>query len=98
MMALNKRTVVLIVMAMSLIAIVGCEGSEPSNATIEREFRRSLAREGFRWAEQSKVQVRKTGKGHWSIRPTARRWDGESRTLRATAVMDTNGNIHYYTD
>ncbi len=44
-----------------------------------------------------KVSVRRVSYGKWSIVCTAQR-NGERRTLNATAVMDKNGDIHYYTD
>ena len=40
---------------------------------------------------------RKIGDGRWAVTMEAERY-GERHTLNATAVMDKNGDIHYYTD
>ena len=46
---------------------------------------------------QLKAKARKIGNGRWTVTMEAERY-GERHTLNATAVMDKNGDIHYYTD
>ena len=85
---------VLIVAA--ILSFIGC-GGEPSNAEIARGMKEIFMRETGAYSANLDAQARKIGKGRWVVRLTAERY-GERRTLNATAVMDKNGDIHYYTD
>ena len=84
----------LIVSAMLLLA--GC-GGEPSNGEIARGMKECFMRETGVYSSNLDATARKIGNGRWAVRLTAERY-GERRTLNATAVMDENGDIHYYTD
>ncbi len=81
----------------SMMVLVGCGQGEPSNAEIERGMKESFMRRTGSYSANLDATARKIGNGRWAIRLTAERF-GERRTLNATAVMDKNGNIHYYTD
>ena len=90
-----------LIMALSIAAmasvLVGCGQSEPSNADIERGMKESFIRKTGAFSASLDVKAKKIGNGRWSVRLTAER-NGQRRTLNATAVMDKNGDIHYYTD
>jgi hypothetical protein len=91
-----------ILLIWSLVIIVGCGPSEPSNKGIADGMMSSFATEtgigDYRaWQVKVKAKARKIGKGRWAVTMMMER-SGESRTLNATAVMDKNGDIHYYTD
>lgn len=77
--------------------LVGCGKSQPSEAEIARGMKTSFIRQTGASSSNLKVKARKIGDGRWSVKLTAERY-GQRRTLNATAVMDKNGNIHYYTD
>ena len=79
------------------IALAGCGASEPSTAEIARGMKESFMRETGAYSANLDAQAQKIGNGRWAVRLTAERY-GERRTLNATAVMDKNGDIHYYTD
>ena len=79
-----------------ILLLAGC-GGEPSNAEIARGMKESFMRETGADSSNLDATARKIGNGRWAVRLTAERY-GERRTLNATAVMDKNGDIHYYTD
>ena len=76
---------------------VGCGQGEPSNAEIARGMKESFIRRTGAYSANLDAKARKIGNGRWAVQMTAERY-GERRTLNATAVMDKNGDIHYYTD
>ncbi len=43
------------------------------------------------------AKAKRIGNGRWAVRMVGER-NGVRRTLNATAVMDKNGDIHYYTE
>lgn len=71
--------------------------TEPSISEIERGFKEAMFGNPYESRNNLKVIVRRISYGKWSILCTARR-NGESRTLHATAIMDKNGDIHFYTE
>lgn len=88
---------VAIMLAVALLA--GCGAGEPSNKEIAQGMMRSFVREtGVNPNPgQLKAKARKIGDGRWAVTMEAERY-GERRTLSATAIMDKNGDIHYYTE
>ena len=76
----------------------GCGASEPSNEEIAQGMMRSFVRETGVQPSNLRAKAKKIGNGRWAVIMEAERYDGERRTLNATAVMDKNGDIHYYTD
>lgn len=95
---------ILIVLGCALFAVLGCDlgnqsvAAKPTLREIEDGFKESMSRDAG--IPQSCMSVKATdiGSGRWAVRMTATRYDGQQRTLNATAVMDKNGDIHYYTD
>ena len=79
------------------LALAGCGASEPSNKEIAQGMIRSFSHETGVSSAKLKAKAKRIGNGRWSVTLMAERF-GEERTLNATAVMDKNGNIHYYTD
>ena len=79
--------------------VSGCGSGEPSNKEIAQGMMRSFVREtGVNPNPgQLKAKARKIGDGRWAVTMEAERY-GERRTLSATAIMDKNGDIHYYTE
>ena len=92
-----KNKIMALTIGAMAIALVGCGHSEPSNAEIERGMKESFIRKTGAFSANLDAEARKIGKGRWSVRLTAER-NGQRRTLNATAVMDKNGDIHYYTN
>ena len=88
----------IITLAMFTICLCGCGSGEPSLSEIEDGFRMSFASQTGMPASSMHVKAKRLEKGRWAVRMTATRYDGQSRSLDATAVMDENGDIHYYTD
>ena len=84
-------------LAALVLSLVGCGPSEPSNAEIERGIMENFIRRTGAFSAKLDARARKIGNGRWSVVLTAERF-GERRTLNATAVMDKNGDVHYYTD
>ena len=80
-----------------MMVLVGCGQGEPSNAEIARGMKESFIRRTGAYSANLDAKARKIGNGRWTVQMTAERY-GERRTLNATAVMDKNGDIHYYTD
>lgn len=78
--------------------LAGCGASEPSNKEIAQGMMRSLVRETGVLPANLKAKAKKIGNGRWAVSVEAERYDGKRRTLNATAVMDKNGDVHYYTD
>lgn len=79
------------------LALAGCGAREPSNKEIAQGMMRSFVRESGVQPANLKAKAKKIGNGRWAVIMEAERY-GERRTLNATAVMDKNGDIHYYTD
>ena len=87
------------IMLMGLVLVLaGCGASEPSNKEIAQGMMRSFIRETGAHPANLKAKSKKIGNGRWAVSMEVERYDGERRTLNATAVMDKNGDIHYYTD
>lgn len=80
-----------------VLALAGCGSSEPSEAEIARGMKENFIRRTGAFSTSLDASAKKIGNGRWSVKMTAER-NGERRTLNATAVMDKNGDIHYYTD
>ena len=81
-----------------VLAMAGCGASEPSDNEIARGMVRSFSRETGIPIANLKAKAKKIGNGRWAVSMEATRYDGNRRKLNATAVMDKNGSIHYYTD
>lgn len=81
---------------LGLGTIIGCGSSEPSNSEIATGMKKSFIRETGGYSSNLDAKARKIGEGRWAVEMTAEK-DGYKRTLNATAVMDKNGDIHYYT-
>ena len=92
-----KKLIMALAMGAMTIVLVGCGQSEPSTAEIERGMKESFIRKTGAFSANRDAKAKKIGNGRWSVRLTAER-NGQRRTLNATAVMDKNGDIHYYTD
>lgn len=75
-----------------------CGTSEPSNKEIAQGMIQSFVRETGIPSSNLKAKAKMIGNGRWAVSMEAERYNGERRTLNATAVMDKNGDIHYYTD
>ena len=88
-----------IVLAGLVFALAGCGASEPSNEEVSRGMMEMFIRETGASAKSVslKAKAKKSGNGRWSVQMVGEK-NGERRTLNATAVMDENGDIHYYTD
>lgn len=86
-----------LLLSIIVLSFVGCGQSEPSNAEIARGMKESFIRRTGAYSANLDAKARKIGNGRWAVQMTAERY-GERRTLNATAVMDKNGDIHYYTD
>jgi len=80
-----------------VLALAGCGASEPSNKEIAQGMMKSFVQETGVSSASMKAKAKKIGNGRWSVQMVVERF-GERRTLNATAVMDKNGDIHYYTD
>lgn len=76
-----------------LLSIAGYGNGEPSTAEVKRGFMRNVGVN----SRNADIYVRRIGNGRWAIYMTAEK-GGVRRSLNATAVMDKNGDIHYYTD
>lgn len=96
------KTLMFRIVATTIMAVtlVGCGSSEPSNEEIARGFMRAFVSETGITPSFGKIKAKahKIGNGRWAVQMKAERYDGECRTLNATAVIDKNGAIHYYTD
>lgn len=75
----------------------GCGPSEPSNQEIAQGMMRSFVEETGACPTDLSAKAKKIGNGRWAVKLRAYR-NGEQRTLDATAVMDKNGDVHFYTD
>lgn len=99
-MTTQKMTIVkTVAVTVATVLLAGCGAGEPSNKEIAQGMMRSFVREagGNPNPGQLKAKARKIGDGRWAVTMEAERY-GERHTLNATAVMDKNGDIHYYTD
>lgn len=79
------------------LTLAGCGASEPSNKEIAQGMMRNFSHETGVSSANLKAKARKIGNGRWAVTMEAERY-GQRRTLNATAVMDKNGDVHYYTD
>ena len=79
------------------LAFAGCGPKEPSISEIERGMVNTFRQESGNYTDFLDANAKRIGNGRWAVRMTAERY-GERRVLNATAVMDKNGDIHYYTD
>lgn len=77
--------------------LVGCGRNEPSEAEIADGMKSTFIRQTGWYSSDVNARAKKIGDGRWSVKLTAERY-GQRRTLNATAVMDKNGDVHYYTD
>lgn len=87
----------IILLSAVILAFLGCGPREPSIAEIERGMVKSFRQESGNYTDYLDAKAKRIGNGRWAVRMTAERY-GEQRTLNATAVMDKNGDIHYYTE
>lgn len=87
-----------LIVASLLLTFCGCGSNEPSISEIEHGCERSFARQLGISTSQLSASATRIGNGRWDVRITVTRYDGARRSLNATAVMDANGDIHYYTD
>ena len=71
--------------------------TEPSIREIEMGFKEAMFGNPYESRNNLKVTVSRIAYGKWSIVCTIQK-NGERRTLNATAIMDKNGDIHYYTE
>ena len=93
-----KRLMAAVAIGATAMMMAGCGGrGEPSNAEIERGMKESFIRNTGAFSADLDAKAKKIGNGRWSVRLTAEQ-NGQRRSLNATAVMDRNGDIHYYTD
>ena len=92
-----KKLIMALTIGAMAIALMGCGHGEPSNAEIERGMKESFIQKTGAFSASLDAKAKKIGNGRWSVRLTVER-NGQRRTLNATAVMDKNGDIHYYTD
>ena len=83
--------------ALTTLAFVGCGQKEPSIAEIEQGMVETFRRESGNYSDFLDAKAKRIGNGRWAVRMVGER-NGVRRTLNATAVMDKNGDIHYYTD
>ncbi|MBQ4199098.1 MAG: hypothetical protein II649_04365 [Kiritimatiellae bacterium] len=86
-----------IMLAGLVFVLAGC-GSGPSNKEIAQGMIRMFSRETGISSANLKARAKKIGNGRWTVAMEVERYDGQRRTLNATAVVDKNGGIHYYTD
>ena len=87
-----------LLLSIIVLSFVGCGQSEPSNKEIAQGMMRSFIHETGVQPANLRAKAKKIGNGRWAVSMEGERYDGERRTLNATAVMDKNGDIHYYTD
>ena len=80
-----------------VLAIAGCGANESSTEEIAQGMMRSFVRKTGIQPANLRAKAKKIGNGRWAVSMEAERY-GERRTLTATAGMDKNGGIHYYTD
>ena len=78
-------------------AMCDCGPSEPSLSEVERGMKESFIRQTGNFAVRLTSHARKISDGRWSVWLTVEQ-NGSRRTLHATAVMDKNGDLHYYVD
>ena len=78
-------------------AMCGCGPREPSLSEVERGMKESFIRQTGNFAVRLTSHARKISDGRWSVWLTVEQ-NGSRRTLHATAVMDKNGDLHYYVD
>ena len=81
------------------LALAGCGANEPSEDEIARGMKETYVREmgAYSYAGNLRATARKIGNGRWAVQLIGEK-NGEQKTLNATAVMDKDGSIHYYTD
>ena len=79
------------------LALAGGGVSEPSDKEIAEGMMRRFAQRTGEYSANLKAKAKKIGNGRWAVTMEAERY-GQRRILNATAVMDKNGDIHYYTN
>lgn len=80
-----------------ILALAECGVSEPSNKEIAQGMMRTFIRESGVQPSNFRTKAKKIGDGRWAVSMEVEQY-GERRTLNATAIMDKNGDIHYYAD
>lgn len=88
---------IIALLSLTTLAFIGCGHKEPSIAEIERGMVNTFRQETGNYTDYLGAKAKRIGNGRWAVRMTAERY-GERRTLNATAIMDKNGDIHYYTE
>ena len=79
-------------------AIRGANIDDPSISEIEEGCRTAVNSETGIPKSCISARARKIGSGRWAVCYTLTRYDGERRSSNVTAVLDGNGDIHYYFD
>lgn len=88
-----------LLLSISLVTLLcGCGGGEPSISEIEEGCRTAVNRETGISESCISARARKIGAGRWAVCYTLTRYDGKRRSSNVTAVVDENGDIHYYFD
>lgn len=83
---------------MPLLLLAGCGPSEPSNREVAAGAREVLYKDlGLPRDVNVRPRVERIGNGRWHVEMDLWRY-GQRRKLNATAIMDKNGDLHYYTD
>ena len=83
-------TVLRFVLAVSMWGNSQNGGETPPKTEVKRQ-------ESGNCSDFLDTKAKRIGNGRWAVRMVGER-NGVRRTLNATAVMDKNGDIHYYTD
>lgn len=89
-----KKVILLVVLA---AVLCGCGHNEPSSREIALGMIESFANETGIDKSALAAKAKKIGNGRWAVSLRVDRY-GQQRILNATAVMDGNGEIHFYTD
>ena len=88
-----------LLLIISLVALLyGCGGDDPSISEIEEGCRTAVNRETGIPKSYISARARKIESGRWAVCYTLTRIDGKRRSSNVTAVLDENGDIHYYFD
>ncbi len=88
---------IIALLSLATLAFLGCGPKEPSLAEVERGMVDTFRHETGNYTDFLDAKAKRIGNGRWAVRMTGERY-GERRTLNATAVMDKDGDIHYYTE
>ena len=71
--------------------------STPSSSEVARGMDRTLSDYGVP-SYRVNSRAESLGSGRWAVSSDIRMYDGSTRTIHSTAVMDRNGDLHYYTE